>query len=62
MFAQMMNNTKLEAGKSLTFTESFPLTPVVPGGEPLKAGTYTLTAMLATFGERPSTTTQVVIK
>ena len=62
MFAQMMSTQKLEPGKSLTFTETFdPKTAAAEGGT-LKAGTYTLTATLAVFGERPSATTQVVVK
>ena len=61
MFAQMIRSVKLEPGKSLTFTET--LTPkTIPGGDALKAGTYTLTAALATFGERPTATTQVIVK
>ena len=62
MFAQMMSAQKLEAGKSLTFIETLdPKTTAAEGGT-LKAGTYTLTATLAVSGERPSATTQLVVK
>lgn len=62
MFAQMMGNKKLEPGKSLTFTETYDPKALPATSEALKAGTYTLTATLATFGTRPFASTQVTIK
>lgn len=62
MFAQMMSAQKLEPGKSLTFTATFDPKATAGEGGTLKAGTYTLTATLATLGERPAATAQVVIR
>lgn len=56
MFAQMMMSTRLEAGKSLTFTETYK--PGAKAGDgtalpPLTAGTYTAVGTLTSVGNTP---------
>ncbi len=62
MFAQMMSARKLEPGKSLTFTETLPAKPTASRADPSKPEPTRSRQRWRLLGERPSTTTQVVIK
>ena len=63
MFTQMIASEKLEAGKSLTYTETLDTKGAAAPAKPLAAGKYTLTGTLTTMGSpRASATTTVIVK
>jgi hypothetical protein len=67
MFTQMISNTTLDAGKTLTFAEAYAPGERGADGKPgpeLEPGTYTATAVLATSGRtpRPMASTMFTVK